>query len=144
MACRHVVYVTNVRILRRACYRSNGTRKVRWPNPTSARYVAELSNWRAANHRPGPYGRIPDGRVEAYACPLCEGWHVGRPPIPEWHHTDKERRPDLLCEIGVRATAILWAENSWRIRSEAGDTETAREGRVRRLTAGRDRSRRAA
>lgn len=136
----HLEWHTNTKIVRRSCYRSDGTAKVRWPNPTSARFVADLSNWRAINGRPGRAGKVPRGHVEAYFCGLCKGWHVGHPPIPEWHHTCPQRREDLIGELGMRAVAITWRENSKRIRTEAGDTAERRYRRVRRPTAARSRA----
>lgn len=141
MGRRGIIYRTNVRLLTRACYRSNGTPKVRWPNPTSAAFVADLQNWRAVHKVISPRsGKIPTNIVAPYLCPVCGGWHVARPMIPEWHHTSPERHPDLLIELGVRATAILWGQNSTRIRAEAGDTPESRDGRIRRPSSARARS----
>lgn len=128
----HREWRTNIRLLRRSCYRSDGEAKVRWPNRTSALFVADLTNWRAAEGRADPRGRIPVGTVQAYLCRLCDGWHVGRPMIPEWHHTCLERREDLIAELGIRAVALVWRENSSRIRAEVGDTPDSRRGRVSR------------
>lgn len=127
----HLEWHTNVRILRRSCFRSDGTPKVRWPNPTSARFVADLSNWRAETGHPSRHGKVPSNRVEAYYCGLCEGWHVARPPIPQWHHTCPQRREDLIGELGMRAVALTWSENTARIRREVGDLGLRRRHRAR-------------
>lgn len=129
---RHLVFVTNMKVLRRSCFRYDGTPKVRWPNPTSARFVADLSNFRRDHGRPWK------NYVESYRCRVCDGWHVARPPLPEWYHTAKERREDLLVELGIRPVAWIWRENTTRIRAEAGDTRMKTRW-VRRVRSARGR-----
>lgn len=115
----------NQRIVARTHLRADGTPKVRWPNPTSARFVAELNNWRREHGR--PWKR----HVEAYYCGFCKGWHVGAPMLPQWFHSMPERAPELMAELGVRAVAIMWSQNTERIRLEAGDTPERRAARLR-------------
>lgn len=94
--------------LARSHFNHDGTEKVRWPNRTSAQYVVDLHDLRRARR-----GQPPKIK-QAYYCGHCAGWHVGRPPAQQWYHTMPERHPELLCELGVRAVAIMWGENSTR------------------------------
>lgn len=86
-------------------FNRDGSAKVRWPNRSSAEFVAELADFRRARR-----GQRLRG-AQAYFCSICEGWHIGSPLRPQRHHTMPERRPDLMVELGVRAVAIMWAQN---------------------------------
>lgn len=109
----HIFCRPNQRVIRRSCFNSDDSPKVRWPNPTSARFVARLAEFRRARR-----GQSPKFS-EAYYCGFCTGWHVGSPPAPQWFHTMPERHPELMGELGVRAVAVMWQQNADRIRQGA-------------------------
>jgi hypothetical protein len=70
----------------RGHFRRDGTEKVRWPNPTSAEFVASL--------HPGE---------QAYRCRWagCDGWHVGHPPT-EIRVDTIWREETAVIELGER------------------------------------------
>lgn len=95
-------------------YNRNGTEKRRWPNRTSARFIADFAAFKRARRAP----HLPSKFYSVYFCSRCDGYHTGTARDLNRHHRRiVDREPDLLYELGPRATRLLLSESSgahWR------------------------------
>lgn len=97
---RRNVQPSTPRERRHPCMKANGGGKKPWPSKAAAEAVA----------RYGDHARP----VEVYRCIGCGYWHIGHlnpNPRADYNRTMPERHPELLAELGVRAVAVLTAEN---------------------------------